>query len=109
MRQDDRQQITIMVAIGAALTFWFALLVAPYASGGLRGIVMAIGSLLENPSHIVWTKDSPKTIVISMLLYAGGIGIYLSTKRNYRKGEEHGSAKWGVSENISRKYVFRRA
>ena len=27
--------------------------------------------------------------------YGMGIGIYLSTRRNYRRGEEHGSAKWG--------------
>lgn len=33
-----------------------------------------------------------------------GIGIYISTKRTYRRGEEHGSAKWGVVERINKKY-----
>ena len=33
-----------------------------------------------------------------------GIGIYLSTSRNYRKREEHGSAKWGVASVINKKY-----
>ena len=34
-----------------------------------------------------------------------GIGVYLSTKRNYRKGEEHGSAKWGNASQLSKKYA----
>jgi len=34
-----------------------------------------------------------------------GVGVYVSTRRNYRKGEEHGSAKWGTASEISRKYA----
>lgn len=34
-----------------------------------------------------------------------GIGIYLSTKKNYRRREEHGSAKWGNASVINKKYV----
>jgi type IV secretion system protein VirD4 len=33
-----------------------------------------------------------------------GIGIYLSTRRNYRRREEHGSARWGGAAAINRKY-----
>ena len=33
-----------------------------------------------------------------------GIGIWLSTRRNYRRGEEHGSAKWGDAAAVNRKY-----
>ncbi len=33
--------------------------------------------------------------------------MYLSTKRNYRKGEEHGSAKWGNASQLSKKYADR--
>lgn len=104
MRQDDRQMIAIMAAVGAVFAFWFALLVAPYAGGGAKGIVMGFGLILENPFHIVWTSGTPKTMLVCMALYAGGIGIYLSVKGNYRKREEHGSAKWGVPEYVCRKY-----
>lgn len=31
--------------------------------------------------------------------------MYYSTHRNYRKGEEHGSAKWGDPRQICRKYA----
>ena len=32
------------------------------------------------------------------------IGIYLSTKKNYRRREEHGSAKWGNAKQVNKKY-----
>ena len=37
-----------------------------------------------------------------------GIGIYLSTKKHYRRGEEHGSAKWGNVKKINRRYREKR-
>ena len=33
-----------------------------------------------------------------------GIGIWLSTRRNYRRGMEHGSAKWGDARAVNKKY-----
>ena len=38
------------------------------------------------------------------LAYVIGIGIYYSQQRNYRRGVEHGSAKWGNVSQICRKY-----
>ena len=32
------------------------------------------------------------------------IGIYFSTRRNYRRREEHGSAKWGNAKAVDKKY-----
>jgi type IV secretion system protein VirD4 len=37
-----------------------------------------------------------------------GIGIYLSTRRNTRPREEHGSAKWGEAAAVNRKYADKR-
>ena len=39
-----------------------------------------------------------------MGIYVMGIGIYIATARNYRQREEHGSAKWGNSGAVCRKY-----
>ena len=33
-----------------------------------------------------------------------GIGVYFSTRRNYRRREEHGSAKWGNAGALNKKY-----
>ena len=49
-------------------------------------------------------EDSVKTVLIFLLAYGMGIGIYLSTRRNYRRGEEHGSAKWGDAKALNKKY-----
>ena len=31
--------------------------------------------------------------------------MYFSTRKNYRRGEEHGSARWGSSAEINKKYL----
>ena len=37
-------------------------------------------------------------------VYGIAIGVYLSTEHNYRRREEHGSAKWGNVRAIDKKY-----
>ena len=61
---------------------------------------MAMG----NPFEIMVCEDSVKTVLIFLLAYAMGIGVYFSTRRNYRRREEHGSAKWGSAKAIDKKY-----
>ena len=43
-------------------------------------------------------------ILFCLLIYAMAIGIWLSTRKNYRRGEEHGSAKWGDAAAVNKKY-----
>ena len=61
---------------------------------------MAMG----NPFEIMVCEDSVKTVLIFLLAYAMGIGVYFSTRRNYRRREEHGSAKWGNAGALNKKY-----
>jgi type IV secretion system protein VirD4 len=84
---------------------WAALIVAPSLSQGLTGIMTAFTSGMNDPTFITWCAGSFKTILIFILIYGLGIGIYYSLKRNYRKGEEHGSAKWGDPRQLSKKYA----
>ena len=49
-------------------------------------------------------KDTPRIVLIFLIAYGMGIGVYFSTRRNYRKGEEHGSAKWGNAGTLNKKY-----
>ena len=49
-------------------------------------------------------NNSLKVIMVLLVSYLLGIAIYISTKRNYRKNEEHGSAKWGDVNEINKKY-----
>ena len=63
------------------------------------------GAALDHPFHITICKDSLKAALIFILCYGLGLGIFLSNDRNYRRREEHGSAKWGSASAVSRKYA----
>ena len=91
MRQDkfSRPRL-ILYACGMIPVIWLALLLAPYMGGGLVGLVQYGGAALNRPFYIVLCEDSLKTVLIFLLCYGLGIGVYLSTDRNYRRREEHG-------------------
>ena len=106
MRQDKFSKAhLILYACGIIPVVWLALLLAPYMGGGLVGLVRYGGAALDHPFHIVWCEDSLKTVLIFLLCYGLGIGVYLSTDRNYRRREEHGSAKWGSASAVNKKYA----
>ena len=90
--------------LGVIPVIWIALLISPSISGGLPSIIKDFPKYMENPFSITFFNYSIKSIIILLLAYALGIGIYISTKRNYRKGEEHGSAKWGDAKKVNKKY-----
>lgn len=104
MPADKRRQNLILCAIGVIPVIWLALLTAPAISGGLVEIIKYLSEAFEHPFAIKWCSDSLKTVLIFIAIYAMGIGIYLSSAHNYRKREEHGSAKWGDARAISKKY-----
>ena len=104
MRQDDRQSAWLMAVFGIIPVVWLGLLTAPYLSGGLMEIIRELPKAMNRPFYIEICEDSVKTVLIFLIAYALGIGIYLSTRRNYRRGEEHGSAKWGDAKLINKKY-----
>ena len=61
-------------------------------------------NVMSDPFHIVLCEDSVKTVLVLLLCYGVGIGIYFSTRRNYRRREEHGSAKWDNAKAVDKKY-----
>ena len=102
---EDKKTNIILAALGVIPVVWAALMVAPFLSDGLAGIIEGFTSGMADPMEVKWCVDSLKAILIFLLIYGLGIGVYLSTKRNYRKGEEHGSAKWGNASQLSKKYA----
>ena len=108
MKQDNRQTQLILCLFGILPVAWLGLLIAPAVSGGLPEIITAFPAAMNDPFHIVLCEDSLKTVLIALCAYGMGIGIYFSTRRNYRKGEEHGSAKWGDARAVDKKYRDKR-
>ena len=94
----------IFSAFGIFPVVWLAMLTAPYVSGGLAEIIRNLPTAVSSPFQITVCEDSVKTVLIFLLAYGMGIGICLSTRRNYRRGEEHGSAKWGDAKALNKKY-----
>lgn len=104
MKQDDKQSAVILSVIGILPVVWLALLIAPSVKGGLPEILPKLMTVFNNPFQIELCEDSLKTVLVLLLCYGFGIGIYFSTRRNYRRREEHGSAKWGDAKAVNKKY-----
>lgn len=103
-RDNDRQSAVILSVIGIVPVVWVALLIAPSVSGGLPEILPKLATVFNDPFQIELCEDSLRTVLVLLMSYGMGIGVYFSTRRNYRRREEHGSAKWGDARAISRKY-----
>ena len=84
---------------------WFGLLSAPCLKDGLVGLIRDFGVITQNPFKIQLCEGSLKTVLIFVGIYGLGIGVYLSSSRNYRRREEHGSAQWGSPVQVNRKYA----
>ena len=99
MRQDKlSKQNVILYLCGIIPAVWLGLLIAPCLKDGLPGLVQQFGSVMQNPFQIQLCEDSVKTVLTLLLMYGIAIGVYLSTEHNYRRREEHGSAKWGTAK-----------
>lgn len=105
MREDKFSRTNVILyCLGLIPTVWLGLLVAPTIGAGLPNLIRNLAVVFSNPFHIVWCEDSVKAVLIFICAYAMGIGIYLSTARNYRRREEHGSAHWGNAGQVNKKY-----
>lgn len=106
MRQDKlSKQNVILYLCGIFPVVWLGLLIAPCLKDGLPGLVQQFGSVMQNPFKIQLCEDSVKTVLTLLLVYGIAIGVYLSTEHNYRRREEHGSAKWGTAGSVNKKYA----
>lgn len=105
MREDKFSRTNVILyCLGLIPTVWLGLLAAPVIGAGLPNLIRNLAVVFSNPFHIVWCEDSVKAVLIFICAYAMGIGIYLSTARNYRRREEHGSAHWGNAGQVNKKY-----
>jgi len=102
---EDTKRTTIILSIcGIIPTIWFALLIAPSVDGGLAQIMKDFSSVMNNPFNIIWCSNSLRVLLLCLLIYGCAIALYISSKGNYRRGEEHGSAKWGSPKFVNKKY-----
>lgn len=91
---------------GLPVIWWAAILIADAIQPGrnLFELMEVLTEKLNHPFQLHYTEYTIKSVLVCMLLYAAGIGIFYSSQKNYRRGEEHGSARWGDARQICKKY-----
>ena len=94
----------VLCLFGILPVVWLGLLIAPAAHGGLPEILARFPAAMNDPFHIELCGDSLKTVLVLLCVYGLSIGVFLSPRRSYRRGEEHGSAKWGNARAVNKKY-----
>lgn len=105
MKQDnDKLFYYYLIIFGMIPVGWFALLMAPAFDDGLIGLMNQFQIGMDHPFKIQWGEDSLRAVLIFLLIYFLSIGVYWSTRKNYRRLEEHGSAKWGNPLRIVKRY-----
>lgn len=99
----DKNDVALF-CFGGVVVIWFALIIAPVIDGGILEIIKVVPQKINNPFNIEFCENSIKTILILLGIYGLCIGLYISSRKNYRRGEEYGSAIWGIARHINKKY-----
>ena len=88
------------------MIWWAAILIADAIQPGrnLFALMEVLTEKMNHPFQLHYTEYTIKSVLVCTLLYAAGIGIFYSSQKNYRRGEEHGSARWGDARQICKKY-----
>lgn len=91
---------------GLPVIWWAGILIADAIQPGrnLFELMEVLTEKLSHPFQLHYTEYTIKSMLVCTLLYAAGIGIFYSSQKNYRRGEEHGSARWGDARQICKKY-----
>ena len=105
VKNGEQKTKTALILVGVLAAVWFGLLIAPFVSGGLPEIIIGFPKAMGNPFRISLCEDSLKTVLVFLGTYALYIVILLSSEKNYRRGVEYGSAKWGNVAEVNRKYA----
>ena len=91
---------------GLPVIWWAAILIADAIQPGrnLFELMEVLTEKMNHPFQLHYTEYTIKSMLVCTLLYAAGIGIFYSSQKNYRRGEEYGSARWGDARQICKKY-----
>jgi len=94
----------ILIILGIIPVIWLAIMLAPSVDKGILEIMNRFVDSINNPLEFSFCDNTLKIILLFVLVYFCCIFVYYVTKRNYRRGEEYGSARWGNIKQINKKY-----
>lgn len=105
MKDSEKDKMLILCLIGLPIVCWLAVLIAPALDGGLPVMIPKLMEVLKHPFCLSWCERTLPCVGVLIIIYGFLLLIYHYTKPNYRRREEHGSAKWGKIRKIVRKYA----
>ena len=104
MRDHRRLLENLARALGGVAVLWLSLLIAPCIGGGLLEMLPKLTDALAHPFRISWCEATIPCALVLALAYGLALIVMHYTKPNYRRREEHGSAKWGSIKELQKKY-----
>ena len=97
----------IVLGIFLPIVWWMGASLACAIQPGenIFEILDRLSQILRQPFSLHYTVYTGKCILILSFAYITGICIYYSQQKNYRRGVEHGSARWGDVHQICKRYA----
>lgn len=93
-----------MAAAAIAAAAWVGALLAPALEGDRVGLPARLAAALANPFAVRPTGQAAQGAAALAAAAALALACYLTSRRNWRRREEHGSAEWGSVRAACRRY-----
>lgn len=104
MRKDKQVEL-VFYFVGAVFIAWLSVLVAPCIHKGLFDAIIYLNEAMNGPFSFELCQDTLKCILISESIYSFSYLTYYYNRKNYRRNEEYGSAKWANNKAVNKKYT----
>lgn len=104
MRKDKQVEL-VFYFVGAVFIAWLSVLVAPCIHEGLFDAIIYLNDAMNSPFSFELCQDTLKCILISESIYSFSYLAYYYNRKNYRRNEEYGSAKWANNKAVNKKYA----
>lgn len=104
MRKDKQVEL-VFYFVGAVFIAWLSVLVAPCIHEGLFDAIIYLNEAMNSPFSFELCQDTLKCILISESIYSFSYLDYYYNRKNYRRNEEYGSAKWANNKAVNKKYT----
>ena len=102
MRKDKQVEL-VFYFVGAVFIAWLSVLVAPCIHEGLFDAIIYLNEAMNSPFSFELCQDTLKCILISGSIYSFSYLAYYYNRKNYRRNEEYGSAKWANNKAVNKK------
>ena len=100
--------VKLALAAGVVPVVYIAVLLSPlFLQSGIDNMAQTFAEIFASPFALRWCKNTLLILCICLLIYAVSVLYWLSERKKYRRGQEHGSAEMGDCKLLGKKYCNR--